>query len=211
MMPTDWIVYAIGFLAQIMFSGRTFYQWIASERSKRVIAPRFFWQISMFASFLLFVYGYFRHDFAIVLGQTLTYFIYIRNLQMIGAWEKFPAISRYFFIALPLFVTFYSLINEKDDIDILLINHNIPLWLFTLGIVSQVLFTFRFIFQWLHSEVKKVSGLPMGFWIFSLSGSLLILTYAIFRKDPVLLAGHLFGSIVYIRNMILLVRNAKKN
>jgi lipid-A-disaccharide synthase-like uncharacterized protein len=211
MMPTDWMVYAIGFLAQIMFSGRTFYQWIASERSKRVIAPRFFWQISMFASFLLFVYGYFRHDFAIILGQTLTYFIYIRNLQMIGAWKKFPVISRYFFIALPLFVTLYSITNNRNDIDNLLINHNIPLWLFTLGIVSQVLFTFRFIYQWLHSEVRKKSSLPLGFWIISLSGSLLILLYAIFRKDPVLLAGHLFGSVVYIRNMILLIRNAKKN
>jgi lipid-A-disaccharide synthase-like uncharacterized protein len=210
-MPTDWMVYAIGFLAQIMFSGRTFYQWIASERSKRVIAPRFFWQISMFASFLLFVYGYFRYDFAIILGQTLTYFIYIRNLQMIGAWKKFPVISRYFFIALPLFVTLYSITNNRNDIDNLLINHNIPLWLFTLGIVSQVLFTFRFIYQWLHSEVRKKSSLPLGFWIISLSGSLLILLYAIFRKDPVLLAGHLFGSVVYIRNMILLIRNAKKN
>lgn len=211
MMPTDWMVYAIGFLAQILFSGRTFYQWIASERSKKVIAPRFFWQISMFASFLLFVYGYLRQDFAIILGQTLTYFIYIRNLQMIGAWKKFPVISRYFFIALPLFVTLYSITNERNDIDILLINHNIPLWLFTLGIVSQVLFTFRFVYQWLHSEVRKKSSLPMGFWIISLSGSLLILLYAIFRKDPVLLAGHLFGSVVYIRNMILLIRNAKKN
>lgn len=211
MMPTDWMVYAIGFLAQIMFSGRTFYQWIASERSKRVVAPRFFWQISMFASFLLFIYGYFRHDFAILLGQTLTYFIYIRNLQIVGAWKKFPVISRYFFITLPLFVILYSLTNDRNDIDILLINHNIPMWLFTLGVISQVLFTFRFVFQWLHSEVKKISGLPMGFWIISLSGSLLILLYAIFRKDPVLLAGHLFGSVVYIRNMILLVRDAKKS
>ena len=210
-MTPDWIIYLIGFIAQILFSGRTFYQWIVSERTKRVIAPRFFWQISLFASFLLFVYGYLRQDFAIMLGQMLTYFIYIRNIQLLNAWGKFPAISRYFFISIPLFIVIYASINHQNNIDLLLVNHNIAKWLFFLGVVSQILFTLRFIYQWLHSEIKKVSSLPMGFWVISLSGSLLILLYGIFRKDPVLIAGHLLGSIIYIRNIIIFIRDGQDN
>ena len=71
-------------------------------------------------------------------------------------------------------------------------------------IISQVVFTLRFIYQWLYSEFKKVSALPLGFWLLSLVGSLLILIYAINRKDPVLFVGHLLGSIIYVRNLILL-------
>ncbi len=207
----EWVIYSTGFAAQAMFSMRTIYQWLASERIKKVIAPRFFWQISLFASFLLFVYGYMREDFAIILGQTLTYFIYIRNIQLIGSWKKFPPLSRYFFFAIPLLIVFYSATNDQNDIEKLLINHNIPTWLFILGMFAHVLFTFRFIYQWICSEQKKISVLPMGFWLISLSGSLLILTYGIFRKDPVLIAGHLFGSIFYIRNLILLNRNDQDN
>ena len=210
-MIPDWITYLIGFIAQTLFSGRTIYQWIASERSKRVVAPRFFWQISLFASFLLFIYGYLRQDFAIMLGQTITYFIYIRNIQLLGDWRKFPVISRYFFISIPLFVIIYTSANFQSSIDILLTNNNIPQWLFFLGMVSQILFTFRFIYQWLNSEIKKVSGLPMGFWIISLSGSLLILLYGIFRKDPVLIAGHLLGSTIYIRNILIYINNDQEN
>ena len=82
---SNWLIYGIGFLAQLLFSGRLLVQWILSEKNKRVITPSLFWKLSLFASFLLFVYGYLRDDFAIMLGQSLTYFIYIRNLQLQGA------------------------------------------------------------------------------------------------------------------------------
>jgi len=83
-------------------------------------------------------------------------------------------------------------------------NENIPFWLLMLGIVAQLVFIFRFVYQWLSSEKKKSSHLPMGFWIISLMGSLLILTYSIFRIDKVLFIGHSFGMFVYIRNIYLL-------
>ncbi len=92
----DWIVYSIGFLAQLLFSGRLLIQWIVSEKNKRVVTPSLFWKLSLLASFLLFVYGYLRDDFAIMLGQSLTYFIYIRNLQLQGEWQKSPKWFRIF-------------------------------------------------------------------------------------------------------------------
>jgi lipid-A-disaccharide synthase-like uncharacterized protein len=89
-----WMIYSIGFLAQILFSGRLLVQWTLSERAKKVITPSLFWQMSLIASFLLFVYGYLRDDFAIMLGQALTYFIYIRNIQLQGEWQKYPKALR---------------------------------------------------------------------------------------------------------------------
>lgn len=201
---SDWIIYSVGFLAQILFSSRLVVQWITSEKQKRVITPTLFWTLSLIASFLLFVYGYLRDDFAIMLGQGLTYFIYIRNLQLQNQWQRYPKPIQWFLLLMPIFVGVFYFNNNTIDVTLLFKNEDIPFWLLILGIVSQVVFTFRFIFQWLYSEKNKESSLPFGFWALSLIGSLLILTYAIFRKDPVLLVGHILGATIYVRNLILL-------
>jgi len=200
----NWIIYSIGFLAQILFSGRLIYQWLASEKSKKVLTPSLFWKLSLFASFLLFVYGWLRDDFAIMLGQMLTYFIYIRNLQLQGEWQKAPKLLRIFLLFFPILIIIYGYNNNVYDVDDLFKNEDIPIWLLILGIVAQILFTFRFIYQWLYSEKRKKSSLPAGFWLLSLVGALLILSYAIFRKDPVLLVGHSLGTIIYARNLFIL-------
>ncbi|AUC82109.1 lipid-A-disaccharide synthase N-terminal domain-containing protein [Lacinutrix sp. Bg11-31] len=201
---SDWIIYSVGFLAQILFSSRLIIQWISSEKTKRVVTPTLFWTLSLIASFLLFIYGYLRNDFAIMLGQALTYFIYIRNLQLQKQWEKIPVVLRYVLLFMPLFITVFYFNNNRIDVTIFFKNEDIPFWLLTLGIVSQVIFTLRFVYQWLYSEKQKSSALPFGFWALSLIGSLLILTYAIFRQDPVLFVGHILGTVIYIRNLIIL-------
>jgi len=201
---SDWIIYSIGFLAQLLFSSRLVVQWLTSEKQKRVITPTLFWTLSLVASFLLFIYGYLRNDFAIMLGQGLTYFIYIRNLQLQNQWQKYPVIIRYILLFMPAFITLFYFNNNNIDVTLLFKNENIPAWLLILGIVSQTVFTLRFVYQWLYSEKNKTSSLPFGFWALSLIGSLLILAYAIFRKDPVLLVGHLLGATIYVRNLILL-------
>lgn len=201
---SNWLIYTIGFVAQILFSSRLIIQWLSSEKEKKVITPTLFWTLSLIASFLLFIYGYLRNDFAIMLGQALTYFIYIRNLQLQNQWQKFHWITRFLLYSVPTLIVVYYFNNNVIDKDLLFKNEDIPNWLLWLGIISQVIFTLRFVYQWLYSEHKKTSTLPLGFWLLSLVGSSLILTYAIFRKDPVLFIGHLLGSIIYIRNLILL-------
>ena len=203
---SNWLIYTIGFVAQILFSSRLVVQWITSEKQRKVITPTLFWTLSLIASFLLFVYGYLRDDFAIMLGQTLTYFIYIRNLQLQNQWNKFHWSLRLFLYSVPTLMVIYYYNNNVIDTDALFRNEAIPVWLLWLGIISQVVFTLRFVYQWLYSEFKKTSSLPLGFWLLSLVGSGLILTYAIFRRDPVLFIGHLLGSAIYIRNLILLHR-----
>lgn len=203
---THWFVFGLGFLAQGLFSSRIFLQWIISERHKKVLTPKLFWEISLFASCLLFVYGYLRDDFAIMLGQVITYFIYIRNIQLEKEWEKFPVWVRWFIYLFPAIILAYGFNNNVIDRINLFSNEDIPLSLMILGIVSQVLFTLRFVYQWLYSEAKQESLLPLGFWLLSLVGSLLIFVYAIFRLDPVLFIGHLSGIIIYSRNIFLLKR-----
>jgi lipid-A-disaccharide synthase-like uncharacterized protein len=201
---SNWLIYGIGFIAQILFSSRLIVQWITSEREKKVVTPTLFWTLSLIASFLLFVYGYLRNDFAIMLGQTLTYFIYIRNLQLQNEWQKIHWVIRTLLYSVPTLIVIYYFNNNVIDKDLLFKNEAIPQWLLWLGIISQIVFTLRFVYQWIYSENKKSSSLPFGFWFLSLVGSILILIYAINRRDPVLLIGHLLGSIIYVRNLILI-------
>lgn len=206
---SNWIIYGIGFFAQLLFSGRLILQWVLSEKNKKVMTPSLFWKLSLTASFLLFVYGYLRDDFAIMLGQTLTYFIYIRNLQLQGEWAKAPKAVRLFLWFFPALLVIYGYNNSVYDLDNLFKNENIPLWLLIWGSLAQVIFTLRFVYQWIHSEKHKESSLPLGFWRMSLIGSLMILFYAVKREDPVLLAGHLMGSFIYTRNIILSKKETK--
>jgi len=199
-----WLVFVIGFLAQGLFSSRILLQWIISEKHKKVLSPNLFWEISLFASCLLFVYGYLRDDFAIMLGQVMTFYIYVRNIQLEKGWQKFPKWLRIFIYFFPVLILIYGYNNNVLDGINLFQNESIPLGLMMLGIVSHVLFTLRFVYQWIYSEIRQKSLLPLGFWLLSLAGSLLIFIYAIFRLDLVLFIGHLSGIIIYSRNLFLL-------
>lgn len=200
----DWFIYSIGFSAQLLFSARLLFQWLLSEKHRKVLTPSFFWKLSLAAAFLLFVYGWLRDDFAIMLGQTLTYFIYIRNLQLQGEWKKMPMVFRIFLLLFPALIILYGYNNNAYDLNALFRNEAIPVWLLVLGSIAQVIFMLRFVYQWVYSERKKESRLPLGFWLLSITGSLLILVYAIFRRDPVLFTGHVLGSVVYIRTIFIL-------
>lgn len=202
----DYFIYSIGLTAQLLFSLRLLIQWLFSEKENKVVAPTFFWIVSLIASILFFMYGYLRNDFAIMLGQSLTYFIYIRNLQLQKEWIKLNILIRFLFITFPAYIVLYYYNNNVIDLDILIRETDIPKWLFVLGIISQLIFTLRFIYQWIYSENKKESTLPLGFWVLSISGSILILSYAIFRSDPVLFIGHIIGTFIYSRNIYIYLK-----
>ncbi len=85
-----------------------------------------------------------------------------------------------------------------------------PYFWFVLGFVAQLLFSARFVVQWVASERRKRSYFPMAFWYLSLSGSVLLLVYSIWRQDPVFILGQSFNSFIYVRNLMLIWRSAKK-
>ncbi|MBV6487810.1 MAG: lipid-A-disaccharide synthase N-terminal domain-containing protein [Pseudorhodoplanes sp.] len=74
-------------------------------------------------------------------------------------------------------------------------------WWVLLGVVAQLLFTARFVVQWIASERVGRSVVPLAFWLLSIGGGLLLLVYALYRKDPVFVLGQSFGVFVYLRNV----------
>lgn len=83
------------------------------------------------------------------------------------------------------------------------------LWLI-IGFAGQAVFTGRFVLQWLYSEFKRRSVIPVGFWYLSMLGSALLLTYAVYRQDPVFIIGQSFGLLVYLRNLQLIARHQEQ-
>ena len=75
-----------------------------------------------------------------------------------------------------------------------------------IGFFGQALFFGRWVVQWIASEKKAQSEVPLSFWYMSLIGGLITLAYAIYRLDPVFIAGQSVGSVVYIRNLMLIHR-----
>jgi lipid-A-disaccharide synthase-like uncharacterized protein len=77
------------------------------------------------------------------------------------------------------------------------------IWI-AIGFAGQALFSARFLIQWLASERARRSVVPKSFWYFSLIGSLVLLSYAIHRGDPVFITGQAAGLGIYMRNLYLL-------
>ena len=75
-----------------------------------------------------------------------------------------------------------------------------------IGFTGQGLFASRFIIQWIYSEKKGESYIPVTFWYLSIFGGIGLLTYAVFRKDPVIILGQSFGIFIYLRNLILIYK-----
>lgn len=75
-----------------------------------------------------------------------------------------------------------------------------------LGFVAQFFFTMRFVVQWIASERARASVIPVAFWFFSIGGGILLLVYALYRRDPVFIAGQAFGLFVYARNLYFVLR-----
>lgn len=203
-----WVLYSIGFLAQVLFSARLLVQWIASERARRVLSPVIFWQLSMLASFLLCLYGWLRNDFAIIAGQVVSYYIYIWNLKTQQAWQKLGAAWRVVFMYTPVVAAAWFFVNWRETVPHLFVQEAIPLWLIVFGTLGQFTFTLRFVYQWWYSHKQGESLLPLNFWVISLCGSVLIIVYAVIRRDPVLLLGQSTGVLVYGRNIYLSLRAA---
>ena len=85
---------------------------------------------------------------------------------------------------------------------------HLDVWLI-LGFIGQMMFTMRFIVQWIASEKKKESVIPVSFWYFSLGGGLIVLFYAIHRMDPVFILAYLPGNFIYFRNLYFIYRKKK--
>lgn len=203
------MIFLIGFISQALFFTRTLLQWILSERARKVLSPTIYWVLSIIASYLFCIYGWFRNDFAILLGQVISYYIYIWNLNENGVWRKIPVVLKALLILTPLVAIGFVLKNGSYFVENFLSHPNIPLWLLIFGSMGQIIFTLRFVYQWIYSMRRNESVLPMGFWLISLFGSGIIVIYGLIRVDPILILGQSVGFIAYTRNIILYRKEAK--
>jgi len=79
-------------------------------------------------------------------------------------------------------------------------------WL-AFGLVAQLFFTARFLVQWISSERAGQSVVPMAFWFFSMGGGLMTLVYGIVKREPVIILGQALATVIYIRNIMLILKN----
>jgi lipid-A-disaccharide synthase-like uncharacterized protein len=97
----------------------------------------------------------------------------------------------------------WLIFGENHNFSSIIKNNNVTLFWLIWGSAGQVIFTSRFLYQWIYSEYRNDSVLPLGFWIISTLGSLMIFIYSVPRLDPVLFAAHSLGFFIYTRNILL--------
>jgi lipid-A-disaccharide synthase-like uncharacterized protein len=202
-----WLI--VGFIGQGLFSARFVIQWLATEKNRKSVVPLAFWYFSIAGSLTLLAYALFRKDPVFVLGQTFGVFIYLRNLYFIK-----PEVVKKLIAAISLVVVailsylFSSGYVSPEQIKELRSNNTTKdtIWQ-VIGFVGQIMFSMRFILQWLASEKQKQSVMPVSFWYFSMIGSVTLLSYAIYQKDPVFILGQSFGMIVYLRNLFFIFKS----
>jgi lipid-A-disaccharide synthase-like uncharacterized protein len=209
MQSTPSWIFGVGLLAQLLFSARVLYQWIVTEKARKVLSPPAFWVLSIIGSYLLFIYGVLRDDFSIILGQFLSYYVYLWNLNMQKLWGKIAGIVKVMLLLTPVAAVAYMLRDPSSFNLTFFHNQDIPLWLLIFGSTGQVIFSLRFVYQWVYGLIHHCSVLPLGFWVWSLVGSFIIIVYAFFRFDPVLILGQSFGFVAYIRNIMIDIQSKK--
>jgi len=202
----EYLIYALGFFAQSLFGARTVVQWVQSERAGRVVSPTWFWIFSLCGSVLFLVYGLFRQDIVILVGQTISFYIYIRNLQLKQVWSKLNRFFRAMILPLPFLVMLWMWLAAPESFQHIFEGANFTDLALIIGGVGQLLLNFRYLYQWYFSEKAQQSLLPLGFWIISAVASLMVVYYGIMRNDPVLLVAQGLGFVVYLRNIYFALR-----
>lgn len=195
----------IGHAGHALFFARFFIQWIASEKKKESVVPVSFWLCSIGGSLVVLYYAIHRQDPVFIVGMALGFLIALRNLILIfrKPFYKHPLILS---IGVLILLSFYPVYKYGAPS-----REGLPsLNAFVLvGFIGQAIFTARFVIQWIVSEKKNKSVMPVGFWYCSIVGGTMRLIYAIYRKDFVFILGSAVGLIPYSRNLVLIYRKRR--
>lgn len=199
-------IFALGAVAQLLFATRMLVQWFRSEKARKIQNPTLFWTLGLSGALLFLLYGWLRNDFALMLGQLIGYYVYIWNLGAKGVWQRLGPWRPWIvglLLLIPVAVIVRMAFHWQDVSDTLFHNDAIPRALLVFGSAGQIIFSMRFLYQAAYSVRRNESLLPVGFWIISAVGALLILVYGILRRDPVVILAQTAGLFTYIRNLML--------
>lgn len=200
---------AVGWLGQGLFTLRVLIQWVASEKAGKSVVPIHYWWLSLAGSLALVVYQLHRKDPVFLAGVAVNTAIYVRNLHMLyrSPDRKPRKASPVLPVAIGLAaVSAAGILMWQAGEKIMRFDSPAP-WL-VLGFAAQAIWSGRFVLQWYVSERRGRSVLPASFFWVSIVGALMLLAYAIHRKDYVMIAAFALNPIPYVRNLVLLRRSA---
>lgn len=195
-------VYILGLVGMAVYGSRILIQWYISEKSKQVESPGIYWVLSSLGAMLLYVYGWLRKDFSILFGESVSYYIYMWNISIMGLYKNVPKIVVWLQGLFPVVIIALIVRDFPSFTANFLSNDNIPLWLLLFGVAGQFTYEIRSVYQLVYSYRRKESILPLGHWVLAVIGSVMIITYGIIRHDWVLVIGQ-FAVVFSIRNIML--------
>lgn len=204
------LVYGLGLVGWVLFYGRFYVQWIASEIQGKSIFPLSFWYLSASGSVLLFAYGVFAHSRIGTLSHCFNLVIYARNLTHLwreaGALSKRRAIGVHAMVGaamvLAMLLLGFTWAHTAAETD-----RRAWLWI-GVGVLGQGLFALRFLIQWLVTEWKRRSVVPLSFWPLSIAATLLLCASHAQQREWIYAAGLAATLPVYVRNLWLMGRSA---
>ena len=199
-----------GVVGSVVFYGRFYVQWLASERQKRSVIPVAFWYMSSVGSLMVFVYAVHRRSPGAAFGQCFNLIVYSRNL--IHIWRERGRLTMRLNTGVHagagLIVAVATVFMALTWLRELEANQALPaseaarnwLWLGVWG-VGQGGFFLRFLIQWLMTEFKHKSVVPPVFWHLSLVAAILQSASFCQRQDWILAAGMAATILIYARNL----------
>lgn len=200
---------AVGWVGQAFFVLRTLSQWRASEQAKKSVVPTSYWWLSLAGSAALTVYQIHRQDPVFLVGVLINGALYVRNLMLLHAPRDTPRSPWVpLIIGLLAFVVLSWVLMRNEKFADLFDTRSFWLWF---GFAFQLVWTSRFVVQWILSERSGRSHLPASFFWISLVGCIGLFAYAVARLDWVMMAAFVLNPIPYVRNLVLIHRMRAKD
>ena len=210
---------AIGITGAVIFCGRFYVQWWYSERKKKVVVPVAFWYMSAIGSLMLLPYAVFKTIPSPVgaLSHTFNIIVYARNLMHI--WNEAGTLSRRRYwmlhgatgviVLIAMVLMCWTWWREFDATQSGEQQATVWIWI-AVGTLGQFLFGCRFLVQWLVTEAKKKSVMPVAFWYLSLAAATLMIAAFVIREEWILAFPVAAPIPVYLRNLYLARHPQKK-
>lgn len=195
-------VYLLGLAGMGIYGTRILVQWYMSEKSHRVESPGIYWVMSSIGAIILYIYGWLRKDFSIIFGETLSYYVYMWNISILGLYRRVPKVVIVLQALFPLAILALISQDFSTFVESFLHNPDVPPRLLWFGIAGQFTYEIRSVYQLVYSMRRKASVLPLGHWLLAVAGSVMIIIYGVIRHDWVLVIGQ-FAIVFSIRNIMI--------
>jgi len=202
-------VYLLGFAGMGIYGLRILIQWYLSEKSHQVENPGIYWVLSSIGAVVLYIYGWLRKDFSIIFGESVGYYIYMWNIGIMGLYKKVPKILVVLQALFPIVILVLIVRDIPTFVETFLRNEDVPLNLLIFGVLAQLTYEVRSIYQLVYSYRRRQSYLPLGHWVLAVIGSSMIIAYGLIRHDWVLAIGQ-FSIVFSFRNLMISISEQRR-